>query len=189
MLYFNSVKILRAILLTIFILGLASLSFAANDYYPGSIIVRFKPGVVKIPKGLAVAAARAATVSAASVKTLGAKYAVANYKKIYQAVLIKRPDWKQLEDDYLLTFPDEKGVINALNDFKKDQLKRLKDFKESLLMELYVKKLNTQKIAASPEEVDKYYNENLKDLPIPSRSPRSIFLSTIWKTRRKYWRD
>ena len=120
MLYFNSVKILRSILLAFFILGFTSISFAANDYYPGSIIVRFKPGVVKIPKGLAVAAARAATVSAASVKTLGAKYAVANYKKIYQAVLVKRPDWKQLEDDYLITFPDEKGVLNALNDFKKD---------------------------------------------------------------------
>ena len=120
MIYFNSVKILRSILLAVFILGLATLAFAGSDYYPGSIIVRFKPGVVKIPKGLTVAAARAASVSAASVKTLGIKYAVANYKKIYQAVLAKRPDWKQLEDDYLLTFPDEKGVINALNDFKND---------------------------------------------------------------------
>ena len=60
-----------------------------------------------------------------------------------------------------------KEYASALNDFKKDQLKRLKDFKESLLMELYVKKLNTQKIAASPEEVDKYYNENLKDFTHP----------------------
>ena len=60
-----------------------------------------------------------------------------------------------------------KEYVSALNDFKKDQMRRLRDYKESLMMELYVKKLNAQKIAASAEEVEKYYAENVKDFTRP----------------------
>ena len=60
-----------------------------------------------------------------------------------------------------------KEYVNALNDFQKDQMRRLRDFRESLMMELYVKKLHTQKIAASTQEVEKYYNENQKDFTHP----------------------
>jgi parvulin-like peptidyl-prolyl isomerase len=60
-----------------------------------------------------------------------------------------------------------KEYVNSLNDFKKDQMRRLMDFKESLSMELYIKKLHTQKIAATQAEVEKYYNENKKDFIRP----------------------
>jgi len=60
-----------------------------------------------------------------------------------------------------------KEYVTALNDFKKDQLRRLRDFQESLSMELYVKRLNAQKIAASAQEVEKYYAENMKDFIRP----------------------
>ena len=69
--------------------------------------------------------------------------------------------------------PNQEGIkkskeySTALNDFKKDQLRRLRDFKDSLLMELYVKKLNTQRIQATAEEVEKYYAENVKDFTHP----------------------
>ncbi|MDD4179604.1 MAG: S8 family serine peptidase [Candidatus Margulisbacteria bacterium] len=94
---------------------------AQAETIPGQLIVKFKPGVVKIPKGLTVAAAKAASVSAASVKALGDKYQVVKYRQLYRAALNVRPDWTQLEDIYVVEFPKEKNITTAKADFKKDQ--------------------------------------------------------------------
>ncbi len=72
-----------------------------------------------------------------------------------------------------------KEYVSALNDFKKDQLKRLRDFQESLLMELFIKKLNTKTISASADEVDKYYAENKQDFSRPVEiTARHILVDT-----------
>jgi thermitase len=97
---------------------LAAPSFAENA--PGEIVVRFRPGTVKIPKGLAVASIREATVSVASVKELNRKHGVSQLRQLYRDALAIRPDWKQLENQYVLTFPKERRVEDAVADYKKD---------------------------------------------------------------------
>lgn len=77
-------------------------SFA--EVIPNQVIIKFKPGVVKLPKGLAVASVKAATISAASIKALNAKYQVVTCKALFQKALASRPDWKYLENYYILTF-------------------------------------------------------------------------------------
>ena len=73
-----------------------------------------------------------------------------------------------------------KDYVNALNDFKKDQVRRLRDFQESLLMELFIKKLNTKTISASAQEVDKYYDENKADFNRPVEiTARHILVDTL----------
>lgn len=82
-------------------------SFA--EHIPGEIVVKFKPGIVKIQK-----------VVAASVRALAVKHGIYQYKQIYKDALEVRPDWKHLEDDYVLLFPKEKDVNKVINDYKKD---------------------------------------------------------------------
>jgi len=118
MAYKFNIKSLAVTVLCLLSFQLAGIAVA--EYLPGQIIVRFKPGMVKLPKGMGVAAVRAATVSAASLKALNQKYRVADFKKLHQAALKLRPDWTRLEDEYVLTFPTSESVVNAVNDYKND---------------------------------------------------------------------
>lgn len=93
---------------------------AFGDFIPGEIVVKFKPDVIKMPKGMAVASIKAATVTVASVRALNVKYGVTKLEQIYKDALEIRPDWKHLENDYLLTFAKEKSVAQAVKDYKKD---------------------------------------------------------------------
>ncbi|MCX5781891.1 MAG: peptidylprolyl isomerase, partial [Elusimicrobia bacterium] len=78
-----------------------------------------------------------------------------------------------------------KEYIDALNDFKKDQIRRLKDFEESLLMEFYVKKLNSKRIVPSDQEVEKYYAENKKDFTRPVEiTAKHILLNTVEEAKK-----
>ena len=95
-------------------------SFSRAEYIPGEMIVRFKPGVIKLPKGMSVAATKAAAVSAVSVKTLNARWEVSNFKQLYKAALEIRPDWKHLGNYYLLSFPKGKALAQAVKEYKKD---------------------------------------------------------------------
>jgi len=100
----------------VFLFG--STTFA--DYVPGQIIVEFKPGVVKIPKGVAAAAVAAADIKASSVKSLNAKHRVSKLKQVYGKVLQNRPDWTHLEDEYILVFPDDEDVKKIAQDYAKN---------------------------------------------------------------------
>ena len=77
-------------------------SFAYADYAPGQIMVRFKPGIVKIPKGLRIAGVKEATVLAESVRALNAKHGIVNIRQLYKKALEIRPDWTHLENNYVL---------------------------------------------------------------------------------------
>jgi len=110
----------RARVFYVLLLILSFAGMACGEFVPGQIIVKFKPGVVQIPKGLTVASVKAATVSAASVKALNQRYEVAAFKQLYRDALEIRPDWKQLANVYILNFPAAKDIAQAVKEYKKD---------------------------------------------------------------------
>lgn len=113
---------IQKLILFIFISALiVSSSVAFADYAPGKMIVRFKPGVVSIPKGLRVAEVKAATVKAASVQALNAKHGITKIEQLYKRALERRPDWTHLADDYVFYFPQSKKVRDVVDDFRKDK--------------------------------------------------------------------
>ena len=124
MLYFN--QMLRKkhfvywILTIVWSLVMGHWSLAYADYVPGQIMVKFKPGIVKIPKGLRVAGVKAASVLAASVRDLNAKYGIVEIEQLYQKALEIRPDWTHLEDDFVLYFPEDKNVLKVVGDYRDD---------------------------------------------------------------------
>jgi len=89
------------------------------DYVPNELVVRFKPDVIRLPKGVSVASVKAAEVRASSVRALSEKYGVTKYEQIYAKALEIMPSWKHLADDYLLTFTTGE-VLSAVEDFRKD---------------------------------------------------------------------
>ena len=95
-------------------------SLAFGDYIPGELIVKFRPGIVRMPKGMTAASVKAASVTASSIRALNAKHGVTRLEQAYKDALAIRPDWKHLEDDYLLVFPKDKDVLKVAQDFKKD---------------------------------------------------------------------
>jgi hypothetical protein len=54
----------------------------------------------------------------------------------------------------------KKEYTAAMAEFKKEQDRRMKDYEENLLMELYVKDLYSKEIGASDKEVNAYYTEH-----------------------------
>lgn len=118
MLYFNKMFRRRLIFILLFSFLLTSLSLGQR--IPGQLIVKFKPGVAKLPKGLSVSAVKAAAVSAASVRALNAKYNVSTLKQLYSEALRIRPDWKFLENDYIIIFPKEYDLGKVTADYQRD---------------------------------------------------------------------
>lgn len=55
----------------------------------------------------------------------------------------------------------------ALSDFKKEQVRRERDYEESLLMELYVRQLHEKEIGSTDKDINKYYEDNKKDFTMP----------------------
>jgi len=103
------------LLLLLFFAGMA-----CGEFVPGQVIVKFKPGVIQIPKGLTVASVKAAAVSAASVRALNAKFEVTALEQLYTDALKIRPDWKHLANVYILNFPAAKEIAQAIKEYKKD---------------------------------------------------------------------
>ncbi len=93
---------------------------AAAEVVPGEIMVKFKPGIMEMPGGMRVAAAKAATVRAASVQALNARHGVFRIRQLYRDALQNRPDWTQLENHYVLYFPKEKSVKEVAAEYRKD---------------------------------------------------------------------
>lgn len=72
-----------------------------------------------------------------------------------------------------------KEYVQSLNDFKKEQSRRLRDYEENVLMELYIRDLHEKTIKASDAEIDKYYSDNKSEFLRPVLvKARHILLST-----------
>ncbi|MFC1568113.1 S8 family serine peptidase [Candidatus Margulisiibacteriota bacterium] len=95
-------------------------SQACADYAPGQIAVKFKPGVISMPAGMRVAGVKAAAVKAASVSALNSKYGVFRLEKLYQKVLELRPDWTELDNQYVLVFPEDRNVQQVAAEYGQD---------------------------------------------------------------------
>lgn len=106
----------RTVIAIILLFFLAANVIAENT--PGQIVVKFKPGIFS--STVAAGAISSAFVGAASVKSLNAKYRVYRYKQIYSEALKVRPDWKYLEDDYVLYYSTEESDSAVLDDFQAD---------------------------------------------------------------------
>jgi subtilisin family serine protease len=106
------------LLVGLYLVGFCSLVSA--EYAPGKIIVKFKPGIVDLPKGLRIAAAESAKVKSASIKALNKKLGLKRIKKLYKKVLDRRPEWKYLDNKFVLYFPKDKDLLEIAKEFKKD---------------------------------------------------------------------
>ncbi|MEA3493569.1 MAG: S8 family serine peptidase [Candidatus Margulisiibacteriota bacterium] len=85
------------------------------DFSPGIIMVKFKPGAVEVPSGVA-----AAKVRAVSVQALNARYKVSRVEQLYAKALENRPDWTHLKDYYVVKFPKGENVAGVARAFAKD---------------------------------------------------------------------
>jgi len=72
-----------------------------------------------------------------------------------------------LENARQAGFTKNQEYTKALSDFKKDQSKRLKDYEENLLMELYVRDIHEKFLNASDAEISKYYNDHESEFKRP----------------------
>ncbi|MBN3033083.1 MAG: S8 family peptidase [Candidatus Saganbacteria bacterium] len=103
-------------------------------YAPNQLVVKFKSGTVSLPKGLAVAAAGAANVTAASVKALNAKYQAVKFRQLHSDALAiyaqleregkltptARAIARNLENEYVLTFAGTTDVARAAKEYRQD---------------------------------------------------------------------
>ena len=96
------------------------LSQAYAEYAAGKIMVKFKPGVMALPSGVAAVSLNAATVRAASVRTLNSRYGVTRVRQMYKDTLADRPEWKHLEDNFVLKFPVDQDVARVAEDYAKN---------------------------------------------------------------------
>ena len=83
-------------------------------------MIKFRPNVVEMPRGMKAAAITAATVRPPSVRALNAKHGVFRIKQLYTDVLQIRPDWKHLSDEFVLFFPEGETLEQVLEDYRKD---------------------------------------------------------------------
>ena len=76
-------------------------------------------------------------------------------------------------------FKRNKDYVKSLEDFKKEQARRLKDYEENLLMELYIRDLHEKQIKATDAEAKKYYDDHIKEFQRPVEvKVRHILLAT-----------
>ena len=67
----------------------------------------------------------------------------------------------------------------ALNDFKQEQKRQLKDYEESLMIEMYLKEVQENFVFAKEEEINEYYNEHKQDFDSPiAVTAKHILVST-----------
>lgn len=69
----------------------------------------------------------------------------------------------------------QKEYTRRIQDFEKELRQKIKDYKEQLLLEIYLSELNKYVLNVSSEEVRSYYQQHLNDF----RNPRAVGLSHI----------
>jgi parvulin-like peptidyl-prolyl isomerase len=65
-------------------------------------------------------------------------------------------------------FENRKEYKDAINQFEQDQVRKLKEYKESLLMETYLQDLRSSDLKVTGEEIDKYYDGHIADYQHPT---------------------
>jgi len=96
----------------------------------------------------------------------------------YQSYINTEPGKKQFIDlmvreKLLLEYAKKSGVNkkeeykNAIKDFAAEQKKQFKDYEDGLLMEMFLKDLQTTSINPTEDEINKYYEENKSDFTNP----------------------
>jgi parvulin-like peptidyl-prolyl isomerase len=65
-------------------------------------------------------------------------------------------------------FENRKEYKETLSQFEQDQKRRLKEYKESLLMETYLQDLRSSDLKVTGAEIDKYYSEHANDYLHPA---------------------
>jgi len=99
--------------------SLGSSVFAEN--IPGQIMVKFRKGVITAPRGVSAAAVGAFTVNKASIRALNTRRRISHLRKLYVDTLALRPDWIQLDNQYVLTFPGSETAEIIAQDFQQDE--------------------------------------------------------------------
>jgi len=96
----------------------------------------------------------------------------------YQSYINTEPGKKQFIDlmvreKLLLEYAKKSGVNkkeeykNAIKDFAAEQKKQFKDYEDGLLMEMFLKDLQTTSINPTEDEINKYYEDNKSDFTNP----------------------
>ena len=96
----------------------------------------------------------------------------------YQAYINTEPGKKQfidllVKEKLILESAKQAGVNkreeykSALNSFKEEQKKQLKDYEDGLIIEMYLKDVQENMITASEDEINKYYEEHKEDFTNP----------------------
>lgn len=76
-------------------------------------------------------------------------------------------------------YDKRKDYKEAVEGFEKDQKKQFEEYKESLLVELFIKDLHEQEISSSDDEIEKYYQEHEAEYKKPLEiKARHILLAT-----------
>jgi parvulin-like peptidyl-prolyl isomerase len=97
----------------------------------------------------------------------------------YQAYINTEPGKKQFIDllvreKLILESAKQAGVNkrdeykSALDSFKAEQAKQLKDYEDGLMIEMYLKDVQENVITASEDEINKYYEEHKEDFTNPT---------------------
>jgi subtilisin family serine protease len=84
------------------------------------IIVKFKPGMVTLPRGVQAVGVGEARVKTSSLRALNQKHGVYKVEQLFKKILEIRPDMKELENEYILTFSPTIDAETAAQDFRKD---------------------------------------------------------------------
>jgi parvulin-like peptidyl-prolyl isomerase len=108
----------------------------------------------------------------------------------YQAYINTEPGKKQFVDllvrEKLILESAKQAAINkreeykkALNDFKQEQEKQLKDYEDGLMIEMYLKEVQENIAFAKEDEINKYYEEHKQDFTNPiAVTAKHILVST-----------
>ncbi len=64
-------------------------------------------------------------------------------------------------------YKKNKDYAKAIGEFKKDQARRLRDYEENLLMEMYVKDLHSKLLNASDQDIQQYYKDHQEEFSRP----------------------
>ena len=115
----------------------------------------------------------------------GEKITVASFKErleatppAYRSYINTEPGKKQFLDlmvreKLLLEYAKQSGINKkdeyktAVKEFAAEQKKQFKEYEDGLLMEMFLKELQTTNINPTEEEINKYYQDNVQDFTNP----------------------
>ncbi len=107
--------------IVVFVLSLVILASFSSAFAPldkDKFIIKFKPGAVK--KVIKASGVEVPTVTTASLKALNAKHKAVKIRQLYREALRIRPDWKHLENYYVIETPKQRNPKAVARDYKKD---------------------------------------------------------------------